>query len=561
MRDEKELGLLRQAPTERRQTPLVRFVERRIHFVQKTEGRGIQTEKRTDERRRGKRLLAPRELGEACVLLSGRPRRYLDAGLENIVAAQNELRFAPAEELRKGLLKGPGDGFEGRADAHPRFGVDLADGGFQRFGGFFEVFHRPPRRFVLFFGLAQPRERRVIHFAQALLLASELLEPHLERGDASGIPFSQTRHDAFIESRLAKTLGELFIENKLRLPVGLPATDRFGKRQQFSAKSSFLFAQAREFAKRRLFSAPRFVGLAANFPQGGAADLERLGEPLAFILKEGPGLFGPITFALHVGFHAFKAHPRGGQRLAALPGFERHQFGAVVERLLFASGVLERRAGPFRLSARLVPALRPLRSERFEFAKLCVVFFPVLSKCRLFFSPELFAPLELFEALDRLALSFEKTLDRPFALFESFLGLAQLTLQISQNSSEKAVLTAQIDDKEVEYTVFYDPYYPNNPDNRNDCNINVDFPKTNKIDEKNYYGKDFIDKVNITINDDNGIKGYSINIIGPEEFKKNTGLIDISEGNDIEEEVRDEEDNITEKITYKTPYKETSYTV
>lgn len=131
----------------------------------------------------------------------------------------------------------------------------------------------------------------------------------------------------------------------------------------------------------------------------------------------------------------------------------------------------------------------------------------------------------------------------------------------SQNSSAKAILTAQIDDKEVEYTVLYDPYYPNKPDNRNDCNINVDFPKTNKIDEKNYYGKDFIDKVNITINDDNGIKGYSINIIGPEEFKKNTGLIDISEGNDIEEEVRDDEDNITEKITYKTPYKETSYTV
>lgn len=124
-----------------------------------------------------------------------------------------------------------------------------------------------------------------------------------------------------------------------------------------------------------------------------------------------------------------------------------------------------------------------------------------------------------------------------------------------QNSSAKAILTDLINDEEVEYTIFYDP------EDDNDCKSNVEFLKANKINDKNYYGKGFEDEVNITLNDDNGIRGYTIKISGPEDFKEIVLTTDISSGKStkgtyttVVDAADSENTDLNKTVTYKMPY-------
>ena len=82
------------------------FVERRVHFVEDAERRGIQVEDREHQRHGGERLLAARELVDAAVALAGRPRHDGDAGLENVFADQLEIGMATAEQLGEFVLAG-----------------------------------------------------------------------------------------------------------------------------------------------------------------------------------------------------------------------------------------------------------------------------------------------------------------------------------------------------------------------------------------------------------------------------------------------------------------------
>lgn len=144
-----------------------------------------------------------------------------------------------------------------------------------------------------------------------------------------------------------------------------------------------------------------------------------------------------------------------------------------------------------------------------------------------------------------------------------------ITAKDSQNTSNSIALS---ENSEIEYTVIYDPF------NDSDCLIDFAFPNVKNINDKNYYGKDFEDDINISIYDDNGIKNYSVEITGPEGFSKNTGTVDVSEGEELEETYEEEEtvtdDNgtavlnqdgsvetgvVTKSESYRLPYKTIVY--
>lgn len=125
-----------------------------------------------------------------------------------------------------------------------------------------------------------------------------------------------------------------------------------------------------------------------------------------------------------------------------------------------------------------------------------------------------------------------------------------------QNSSAKAVLTDLIDEDEVEYTVFYDL------EDNNDCKSNIEFSNASKIDDKNYYKKDFKDEIQITLTDDNGIKKYSVDVSGPDGFKSKSLIEkDISEGQKMLktiDETDDDGNTVQKEISYFMPYKKYS---
>lgn len=125
----------------------------------------------------------------------------------------------------------------------------------------------------------------------------------------------------------------------------------------------------------------------------------------------------------------------------------------------------------------------------------------------------------------------------------------------SQNSSEKAILTDLINDEKVEYTIFFDP------EDNNDCKSNVDFPNIKNIHGKSYYKENFKDEVKITLNDDNGIKGYTVKISGPKDFKEIMLTTDISSGKStkgtyttVVETADSKDTDLNKTVTYKMPY-------
>ena len=127
----------------------------------------------------------------------------------------------------------------------------------------------------------------------------------------------------------------------------------------------------------------------------------------------------------------------------------------------------------------------------------------------------------------------------------------------SQNSSEKAVLTTQIDDKAVEYTVLYDPK------DDADSQIDLKLKNTKNINGKDYYGKNFKDEIIISMSDDNGIKKYSVHIFGPDGFETiqyekylfdGEDTVGTYEGETISNSSDDMIATVTGTVTYNMPY-------
>src|SRR5438876_8976814 len=99
--DEEELGLRRHASHQLAEPYGVRVVERRIDLVQQAEGRGIELEEREHQRDGREGLLPAREQMDAGIALARRLRHDLYAGIEDLLAGHDELRFAAAEKGRE----------------------------------------------------------------------------------------------------------------------------------------------------------------------------------------------------------------------------------------------------------------------------------------------------------------------------------------------------------------------------------------------------------------------------------------------------------------------------
>ena len=111
----------------------VGLVQRRVHFVQQTERRGIQLEDREHQRHRGHRLLAAGQQRDVGHALAGRTGHDRDAGVEQILAGEFEIGVTAAEQARIEFLHAGVDAVEGVLEAAAGFAVDLADRFFQRF--------------------------------------------------------------------------------------------------------------------------------------------------------------------------------------------------------------------------------------------------------------------------------------------------------------------------------------------------------------------------------------------------------------------------------------------
>lgn len=161
-----------------------------------------------------------------------------------------------------------------------------------------------------------------------------------------------------------------------------------------------------------------------------------------------------------------------------------------------------------------------------------------------------------------------------FGMTEDETHSLSIVAKDHQNSSKIAVLTTENGNEDVEYTIIYDP--------NDDGDSIIEFTSGNvqTIGDEHYYGEFFKDNITISMSDDNGIKGYSVKISGPEGFNRQTGLINISKGEDVvgtyekEVEVTDGEGNIVkdedgniqttvvaEQVTYKKPYMKASRTI
>src|SRR5207247_7947298 len=103
-----------------------------IELVQQAEGRGVELEEREHQRDGGEGLLAAGEQMNAGVALSRRLRHDLHAGIEDLLAGHDELRFAAAEKGREERAEVAVHALEGLAQELARLAVDPADRVFQR---------------------------------------------------------------------------------------------------------------------------------------------------------------------------------------------------------------------------------------------------------------------------------------------------------------------------------------------------------------------------------------------------------------------------------------------
>jgi hypothetical protein len=135
VRNEDELGLRRHALDHLAEAHGVRVVERRIDLVEHAERRRIEVEDGEHQGDRGQRLFAAGEQVDGGVLLARRLRHDLDAGIEDLVAGEDQARLAAAEKLREQGAEMAVDGVVGLLQLLARFAVDAPDGVFQRADG------------------------------------------------------------------------------------------------------------------------------------------------------------------------------------------------------------------------------------------------------------------------------------------------------------------------------------------------------------------------------------------------------------------------------------------
>src|SRR6185369_13882487 len=116
------------------------LVQRRVHFVQQTERRGVQVEDGEHQCHGGQRLLAAGELRDRAVALAGWARHDGNAGRQHVLASEFEVGMTTAEQPREFFLQAVVDLLKRSFEAGARLPVDLAHGLFERIERISEVF-------------------------------------------------------------------------------------------------------------------------------------------------------------------------------------------------------------------------------------------------------------------------------------------------------------------------------------------------------------------------------------------------------------------------------------
>ncbi|KGD44404.1 hypothetical protein DO72_5716 [Burkholderia pseudomallei] len=231
MRDEKELRLVGHRAHEIREALGVRVVERRVDLVEQAERRRIQLEHREHERGRRQRLLAARQQVNRRVLLAGRLRHHLHAGVENLVARHDELRLPAAEQAREQIAEMAVHFVEGRLQERARFLVDLADRVLERLDRVRQIGRL---RIEEHLALARGRElveRRHVDRAERV---DRVVDP---RDLALQVRRLHVRHELFLQRGLVdlgrrELLGELLARHTRRLLLQLQLGDAIAQRLQ-----------------------------------------------------------------------------------------------------------------------------------------------------------------------------------------------------------------------------------------------------------------------------------------------------------------------------------------
>jgi hypothetical protein len=173
VRDEEELRLRRHALDHLAEALGVAVVERRIDLVEHAERRRIELEHREHQGDRGQRLLAAGKQVDGAVLLAGRLRHDLDAGVEDLFAGQDQPGLAAAEELREEDAELAVHVVVGILQLLARLAVDAADGVFQRVDGLGQVLGLAVEEALAFARGVQFVEGGEVHRAERLDLGAE----------------------------------------------------------------------------------------------------------------------------------------------------------------------------------------------------------------------------------------------------------------------------------------------------------------------------------------------------------------------------------------------------
>src|SRR5436190_15633008 len=266
--DEEELRRLRHLRDELGIALGVGVVERRVDLVEQAERRRIELEDREHQRDRRQRLLAPREQVDRAVLLAGRLRHHLNAGVEDLVAGHDQARGAAAEQDREHAAEVVVDLVERRLQQLARLEVDLPDRVLERGHRLGQVGALRVEEALSLARLAELLERREIDGAERLDVAVERVDPALQTGELDA---------AFLDAArdlLAVGVGRVELLRVLR------AAEL--RRLRLELERAHLVAQR---LQRLLVAEPRFIG-ATQVLRQVVVEAALLAEAL-FVLEPG----------------------------------------------------------------------------------------------------------------------------------------------------------------------------------------------------------------------------------------------------------------------------------
>src|SRR5688572_18821606 len=212
--DEEELGLRGHALDEVAEATGVRVVQRRVHLVEQAERRRVELEQGEYERNGGEGFLAARQEMDARVPFARRVGHHLHAGVEDLLAGHDELRFAAPEERGEERPEMAVDALEGLAQELARLPVDAPDGVFESRHRLLEVGGLGVEEALALLARGELLERGEVHRAQLGDRRVDARDLALERRGSRGILRGLLEH-RLVRVRLAQLAVEL-LEAELR---------------------------------------------------------------------------------------------------------------------------------------------------------------------------------------------------------------------------------------------------------------------------------------------------------------------------------------------------------